>query len=98
MDDAVNAVVMAWLPGNMGGDAIKNMLFGLSEDFDGHLPVAWPENVDDGPEGKPLLPFGWGCRMYDEQSTYMTAEGEAAALASPGDGTENYLLCQGQGR
>ncbi len=38
----VDAVLMAWHPGTMGGPAIADMLAGISAP-EGHLPVTWPK-------------------------------------------------------
>jgi beta-glucosidase len=46
--DDVDAVVMAWHPGTMGGPAIANVLFGRSEPG-GRLPVTWPKVVGQIP-------------------------------------------------
>jgi len=40
IDDA-DAVVMQWHPGTMGGEALHDILFGISEP-QGRLPVSWP--------------------------------------------------------
>ena len=69
-----NAKIMAWYPGQAGGTALANLLFGKTN-FSGHLPVTFYQNVDDLPafedysmsgrtyryfSGKPLYPFGFG--------------------------------------
>ena len=70
----VPAIVEAWYPGEFGGDAIANVLFG---DYNpaGRLPVTFYKSVDDLPDfksykmenrtykyfkGDPLYPFGHG--------------------------------------
>lgn len=40
--DDLDAVLMMWHPGTMGGPALQQMLFGLSEPS-GRLPVSWPK-------------------------------------------------------
>jgi len=72
--DNVRAIVEAWYPGQAGGDAIADVLFG---DYNpgGRLPVTFYKSVDDLPpfedyrmegrtyryfRGEPLLPFGYG--------------------------------------
>ncbi|MEM9686758.1 MAG: glycoside hydrolase family 3 N-terminal domain-containing protein [Bacteroidota bacterium] len=40
--DDLDAVLMMWHPGTMGGPALKEMLFGNSEPT-GRLPVSWPK-------------------------------------------------------
>jgi beta-glucosidase len=44
----VDAVLMAWHPGTMGGPAIADVLFGETEPG-GRLPVTWPKSVGQIP-------------------------------------------------
>jgi len=70
----VAAVLMLWYPGEAGGSALADVLFG---DFSpaGRLPVTFPRSLDDVPpfddyamagrtyrymQAEPLLPFGFG--------------------------------------
>ncbi len=53
--DRTAAVVAAWYPGQRGGDAIANVLFGVAEPG-GRLPVTFPSSVEQLPN--PQLP-GW---------------------------------------
>jgi beta-glucosidase len=46
--DEVDAVLMAWHPGTMGGPAIADVLFGAAEPG-GRLPVTWPKAVGQIP-------------------------------------------------
>ncbi|WP_157366617.1 glycoside hydrolase family 3 N-terminal domain-containing protein [Aquimarina agarilytica] len=46
--DDVDAVLMAWHPGTMGGPAIYEMLWGKSEP-QGRLPVSWPKTAGQLP-------------------------------------------------
>jgi len=46
--DMVSAVVMAWYPGMVGGQALGELLFG-DHNFSGKLPVSWPNSVNDYP-------------------------------------------------
>jgi beta-glucosidase len=46
--DEVDAVLMAWHPGTMGGPAIADVLFGATEPG-GRLPVTWPKAVGQIP-------------------------------------------------
>jgi len=73
-DKNLNAIVEAWYPGQEGGTAIADVLFG---DYNpaGHLPVTFYKSVNQLPpfedynmkgrtyryfEGEPLYPFGYG--------------------------------------
>ncbi|RKY84837.1 beta-glucosidase, partial [candidate division KSB1 bacterium] len=74
--DRVSAIVEAWYPGEEGGNAIADVLFG---DYNpgGKLPITFPQSVGQAPlyynykptgrgydyiyvSGKPLFPFGYG--------------------------------------
>ena len=69
-----NAIVQAWYPGQMGGKALADLLFGV-RDFSGRLPITFYDSFDDLPafedysmegrtykyyEGKPQFSFGYG--------------------------------------
>ena len=69
-----NAKVFTWYPGQAGGTALAELLFG-EKNFSGHLPLTFYEDVSQLPEftdyrmenrtyryfeGKPLYPFGYG--------------------------------------
>ena len=69
-----NAKVFAWYPGQAGGTALAELLFG-EKNFSGHLPLTFYSDVKDLPDfedyamtnrtyryftGKPLYPFGYG--------------------------------------
>jgi beta-glucosidase len=72
----VPAILEAWYPGEQGGTAIAETLFGDNNPA-GRLPVSWPRSVNQVPiyyavkptgrsnsyiddDGKPLYPFGYG--------------------------------------
>lgn len=44
----VPAVVMAWYPGMVGGEALGKLLFGDAS-FSGKLPITWPKRWEDEP-------------------------------------------------
>ncbi|MBU2949913.1 glycoside hydrolase family 3 C-terminal domain-containing protein [Tamlana agarivorans] len=46
--DKTNAVLMAWHPGTMGGEALYDMIYGLAEP-EGRLPVSWPKTAGQLP-------------------------------------------------
>ena len=69
-----NATVFAWYPGQAGGTALAELLFG-EKNFSGHLPLTFYRDVNDLPPfedysmadrtyryftGPPLYPFGYG--------------------------------------
>ncbi len=75
MDENIPAIVNAWYPGEQGGTAVAEVLFG---DYNpaGRLPLTYYNSLDELPafddydiskgrtyqyfEGKPLYPFGYG--------------------------------------
>lgn len=75
MDENVPAIVNAWYPGEQGGTAVAEVLFG---DYNpaGRLPITYYKDLSDLPDfgdyditkgrtyqyykGKPLYPFGYG--------------------------------------
>jgi beta-glucosidase len=72
--DLCRAVLLAWYPGEEGGRAVADVLFGDSCPS-GRLPVTWVKSTDQLPpftdysmkgrtyryfEGEPLYPFGYG--------------------------------------
>ena len=74
-----NAKVFAWYPGQAGGTALAELLFG-EKNFSGHLPLTFYRDVNDLPDfedysmanrtyryftGKPLYPFGFGLSYTD---------------------------------
>ena len=69
-----DAVIMAWYPGQEGGDALAELLFG-DRNFSGRLPITFPISTDALPafddytmkgrtykymEGNTMYPFGYG--------------------------------------
>jgi beta-glucosidase len=73
-NDNIPAIVEAWYPGQAGGDAVADVLFG-DHNPGGRLPVTFYKSVGDLPpfedyrmegrtyryfQGKPLYPFGYG--------------------------------------
>lgn len=60
--DKVDAILMAWHPGTMGGPALKNIIAGVVSPS-GKLPVTWPKEVGQIPihynhknTGRPVIP------------------------------------------
>lgn len=72
--ELAKAVLLAWYPGQSGGEAVAETLFGANNPA-GRLPVTWVKSVDQLPpftdyamtgrtyrflEREPLYPFGYG--------------------------------------
>lgn len=74
--DKVNGIMMVWYPGEEGGNAIAELLFG-DENPSGRLPITFPQTEGQLPmvynhkptgrgddyhdlSGEPLFPFGYG--------------------------------------
>ncbi|MBW1296056.1 beta-glucosidase BglX [Aquimarina litoralis] len=60
--DKVDAILMAWHPGTMGGPALKNIITGVVSPS-GKLPITWPKEVGQIPihynhknTGRPVIP------------------------------------------
>jgi beta-glucosidase len=67
----VPAIVMAWYPGQAGGTALGQLLFGTAN-FSGKLPMTWPAAVADlGTFSTPpttVMPYYHGYRAFDTQN------------------------------
>lgn len=74
IQDLADAVLFAWYPGEQGGNAVADILFGDANPS-GRLPVTFPKSISDIPafedynmvgrtyrymEKEPLYPFGFG--------------------------------------
>ncbi|MDO6736262.1 glycoside hydrolase family 3 C-terminal domain-containing protein [Wenyingzhuangia sp. 2_MG-2023] len=72
--DLADAIVLMWYPGEQGGHAVADVLFG-DESPSGHLPITFPKSIEQLPafedysmkgrtykymEKEPLFPFGFG--------------------------------------
>jgi beta-glucosidase len=68
----VPAVVMAWYPGQQGGLALAQLLFGR-ENFSAKMPVAWPQEADLPPfkdsEFETNMGYFLGYRFLDQQGS-----------------------------
>lgn len=82
-DENCNSVLMAWYPGEQGGKAVADLLFG-NESPSGKLPITFYHDLDDMPEfedysmtnrtyrylsKEPLYPFGYGLTYGDVSVT-----------------------------
>jgi len=72
--DKVSALIMAWYPGQSGGNALGKLIFGKAN-FSGKLPVSWPVSLADlapfsgngGNANTTLMPYYLGYRWFDTQ-------------------------------
>lgn len=90
--DHVQAIIEAWYPGEFGGKAIAETLFG-DNNPSGHLTITFPQNVGQLPDfynsdpsrkhqyvdsdGKPLFPFGFGLSYSSFSFTHFLVQGPA---------------------
>jgi beta-glucosidase len=96
--DRVPAVIDAWYPGEMGGRAVADVLFG---DYDpaGRLPTTWPMSEGQLPlyynhkptgrgddyldlTGQPLFPFGYGLSYTTFEYSNLSIESAEIAPAA----------------
>lgn len=90
LHDLADAVLFVWYPGEQGGLAVADLLFG-HESPSGRLPITFPRSMDQVPEftdysmrgrtyrfltEEPLYPFGFGL-------SYTRFEYSGAKLSSP---------------
>lgn len=74
VQEIADAVIMAWYPGEEGGNAVADIIFGKTSPS-GRLPVTFPKSLDQLPpyedynmtgrtyrymDAEPLYPFGYG--------------------------------------
>jgi beta-glucosidase len=94
----VPAILEAWYPGEFGGKAIAETLFGDNNPA-GRLTVTFPKNLGQLPvyysydpsrthkyvddDGKPLFPFGWGLSYTTFRYDGLTAEAPARGSQGP---------------
>ena len=103
-----NAKVFAWYPGQAGGTALAELLFG-EKNFSGHLPLTFYNDVNDLPPfedycmqnrtyryftGKPLYPFGFGLSYTRFSLTEAENEGTTikATVVNEGDAAGDALV------
>jgi len=75
--DAVPAVVQAWYPGQRGGEAIANILFG-EVNPSGRLPITFPRSADQAP--RPEVPGLEALKTVDAAAASNPGAGPAAGL------------------
>ena len=86
-----NAKVFTWYPGQAGGTALAELLFG-EKNFSGHLPLTFYNDLNDLPDfeeysmknrtyryftGKPLYPFGYGLSYTSFQLLHAESDNSA---------------------
>ncbi len=94
----VPAILEAWYPGELGGQAIAETLFG---DIDpaGRLPITFTKSTGQLPmyyssdpsrvhkyvddDGKPLFPFGWGLSYTEFRYDHLVATAPPSGSAEP---------------
>ncbi|MBD0404548.1 glycoside hydrolase family 3 C-terminal domain-containing protein [Flammeovirga sp. EKP202] len=89
MEEIADAILFVWYPGQMGGQAVGDVLFGKVSPS-GKLPITFPASLDQLPDyedytmkgrtyrymtEKPLFPFGYG-------QTYSTFEIESLTAST----------------
>src|SRR5690606_36782533 len=88
----VDAFVTAWLPGPEGG-GVADPLFvrrdgGVTFDFQGRLPTAWPATAGHG--GPTLFPFGYGLTYADGPQPWKPLS-QDSQVADDGSGCSVYF-------
>jgi len=91
--DDVAAVLLTWFPGQAGGDALADVLFGREEPG-GRLPTTWPARLEDAPvtdvtpeEG--ILEYGEG--VYIGYSAWARADAQPAYWFGHGLGYTTWV-------
>ncbi|MBX2840618.1 MAG: glycoside hydrolase family 3 C-terminal domain-containing protein, partial [Flammeovirgaceae bacterium] len=67
--DIVDAVIYAWYPGEAGGEAISNIIFGKTSPS-GRLPITFPKSVDQLPPYEDYAMVGRTYRYMEEEPQY----------------------------
>jgi beta-glucosidase len=68
----VEGIIMAWYPGEQGGLAIGDLVFG-NANFGGHVPMTWPKRWEDEPpfenqQEETVMPFLHGYRYFEDKN------------------------------
>ncbi|HAQ39224.1 MAG TPA: beta-1,3-glucosyltransferase [Saprospirales bacterium] len=109
MDDAA-AIIMAWYPGESGGHAVAEVIFGVYNPA-GRLPISWPVHEGQLPlvynhkptgrgddyvnlTGKPLFPFGYGLSYTNFEYTDIRLEKD---IILPGEHTSVSIKVRNKG-
>ena len=101
-----NAKVFTWYPGQAGGTALAELLFG-EKNFGGHLPLTFYRDISDLPDfedysmanrtyryftGKPLYPFGHGLSYTTFRINSASADDDGKTVTAE---IENTGACAG---
>ncbi len=103
-----NASVYAWYPGQAGGTALAELLFG-EKNFSGHLPLTFYRGVDDLPafedysmknrtyryfSGETLYPFGFGLSYtrFEMAGALISGNEVTAEVANSGERDGDALV------
>ncbi|MCQ2462719.1 MAG: glycoside hydrolase family 3 C-terminal domain-containing protein [Clostridia bacterium] len=103
-DGLCRAVVEAWYPGDRGGDALADILFGKVSPS-GRLPIGFPESTDDLPPFddydtengrtymyrtvKPLYEFGYGLSYTEFEYSSITGNKKSVRIKVKNTGSYN---------
>jgi len=97
--DKVNSIVQCWYPGEAGGEAVADMLFGKTNPA-GRLPITFPTDESQLPlvynhkptgrgddynnlSGQPLFPFGFGLSYTSFEYSDLRLDRTESDAASP---------------
>ena len=100
-EEAADAILQAWYPGELGGEAVARILRGKVNPS-GKLPVTFYKNCDDLPaftdysmknrtytgyEGKPFYPFGYGLSYtsFKVEKAVKRGSGVSVTVKNTGD-------------
>ena len=103
-----NAKIQAWYPGQAGGTALAELLFG-EKNFSGHLPLTFYRDVKDLPDfedysmkdrtyryfsGTPLYPFGFGLSYtrFSIREARKTDEGFDVTVSNDGEADGDAVI------
>ncbi len=104
VESYVDAIIYAWYPGEEGGNAFANLVFGESN-FSGRLPLTFPKSLDQLPDYEnydmqgrtykymnvdPQYPFGYGLSYTNFE--YKSVELSESSLSEDSEITVKVIL------